>query len=172
MVCYFIFILIFSGAIFHEISNAAEATFRSLGLINEVSASGFKNAVLGFLWFLHCIDDPLMIAPAVMNGVNNGLKLANNQTTVNSTTTTSVDFRNDVFGAGNLTFDDMTVSQRSAAFLNFQRFICNHTTNGTVQVPETQVFPAQYLNASLTNRTVTNGKVFIHYDCQKLSATH
>jgi hypothetical protein len=155
------------GFIFHQIGEGAEMSFKALGLIEEGTETGLKTVLVGSLWFLHCIDDPLAMLPAFlepmneatavidkakksMNGTDDGTDKLTTLTTL-STPEQEQQLRQMVFG--NLkSYDKMNGPERVEAFKNFKAFVCAHS-NGTLVIP-----PEAIPEAKLTVNSVANFK--------------
>ena len=129
-----ILLIVVGGFIFDGIGTGAAGIISSLGLVQETSAAGLKNGIMGFLYFLHCLDDPLMATPAIMNAVSGSLASVNGTNHINGTTSfingtffnttlNANEARKQLFGTGK-SFDEMTARDQTAAYRHFQNCLC------------------------------------------------
>lgn len=159
MLSQLILVFVGGGYVFHAIGDAAESSFKAFG-ITEAGSGAFKSSLIAFLWFLHCIDDPLALFPTIMNPV---IQASNLQVKINAqigSTPALPDIQQQVFGIQNKTFDQMNVTERVTAFDNFKSFICDKSPNGTFFVPTSQI-------SSKLNST-SNPLTEVNIDCKKL----
>jgi hypothetical protein len=157
------------GYVFHQIGEGAELAFKAFGLIEEGTETGLKSALVNSLWFLHSIDDPLAMLPALLAPVNQGVSVldearnvdSDSENTANDTLNSlqlpeEEEMRNLAFGSTK-SYNKMNGPERVEAFKNFQKFVCAHS-NGTLIIP-----PEAIPEAKLTENAA------IHYKCHKLS---
>ena len=99
---------------------------KSLNLGTSVSSATLSSYIRGFLYFLHCIDDPAIIIGSILPALTSGSELA----TKNSNNPQKFVYE-DMMGLENsdsVNFDSMSDQQIYDAFSSFVSFICKYTT--------------------------------------------
>jgi hypothetical protein len=104
-----ILLLIGGGYVFHAIGDGVEASFMFFGLGGAESAAVLRSSLMGILWFLHCIDDPIAMFSSIMNPV---LTMNNITATAVLQPQTKSEIQQEVFGVQGKTFDQMVSSSK------------------------------------------------------------
>ena len=146
-----ILLLVAGNFIFNQIGDLATASFQAIGIASESSESALKSTVMGFLWFLHVIDDPLAILPVLLEPMHqamttitetkrniSGIVPAYHVNAALLSQIETLEFKEEVFGSMK-TFDKMNITERAVAYEMFQKFICLNSDNGTVRIPGTVI---------------------------------
>lgn len=155
-----LFLLLFAGGfVFHQLGEGADVLLKTLGVTAETTTSGLKSALMGTLWFLHAIDDPLAMLPAFLEPLNQGVsvineakRLAGGNSTVTTFTTPGEEekLREMVFGSIK-SYDKMTGEERIAAFQKFQKFVCERTGGKPFEIPPEAVPEAKLKSNGIVN---------------------